>query len=129
MNIFALKTFLKPSLPRCAACMLLPLVATTASSGCLIAQEVEASDHNGVVLPMDDSVSRAVAVAIGGGKILAVGGKDDVLRLKGEGTRLVDFAGKTMLPGFVDALCSSDQGLQRMPADIREGEIRGPYRC
>ena len=33
----------------------------------------------------------------------AVGTKDEVLKTKGDATKLVDLEGRTMLPGFVDA--------------------------
>jgi len=42
-------------------------------------------------------------VAVKDGKILAVGAKDEVLKSKGEETKLIDLGGKTMLPGFVDS--------------------------
>jgi predicted amidohydrolase YtcJ len=45
----------------------------------------------------------AEALAIGGGRILAVGSTRDVLALRGPATRVVDAAGGTVLPGFTDA--------------------------
>ncbi len=59
--------------------------------------------HNGSILTIDDSAPRAEAVGVKDGKILAVGNKDDVLKTKGDTTKLVDLSGKTLLPGFVDA--------------------------
>ena len=58
--------------------------------------------HGGVILTIDDKNPTAEAVAVKDGKIVAVGTKDDVLKLKGDATRLVDLGGKTLLPGFVD---------------------------
>lgn len=58
--------------------------------------------HNGPILTIDDANPRAEAVAVKDGKILAVGKKDDVLKTKGDTTKLVDLSGRTMLPGFVD---------------------------
>lgn len=43
------------------------------------------------------------ALAIRGDRIAAVGTDDDVRNLRGPGTRVVDLAGRTLLPGFVDA--------------------------
>ena len=54
------------------------------------------------MVTIDDKNPTAEAVAIKGGKIVAVGTKADVLRLKGDDTRLIDLGGKTLLPGFVD---------------------------
>jgi predicted amidohydrolase YtcJ len=47
----------------------------------------------------------ASAVAVAGGRILAVGRGDDVLGLAGPGTRVVSLAGAALLPGFHDAHC------------------------
>ncbi|GMU51886.1 MAG: hypothetical protein AMXMBFR33_10320 [Candidatus Xenobia bacterium] len=44
----------------------------------------------------------AEALAVGGGKILAVGSRDEVMKLKGPDTEVVDLRGHTLCPGFVD---------------------------
>ncbi len=46
--------------------------------------------------------SRATAVAVAGGRIVAVG-HDDVAELVGPGTEVVDLAGRLLIPGFQDA--------------------------
>jgi predicted amidohydrolase YtcJ len=58
--------------------------------------------HGGDIVTVDDKYPSAEAVAIRAGKILAVGSKADLLKLKGETTQLVDLQGKTLLPGFID---------------------------
>ena len=57
---------------------------------------------NGKVVTMDPARPEATAVAIAGDRILAVGSDEEIGRLRGEGTRIVDLAGKTALPGFID---------------------------
>jgi predicted amidohydrolase YtcJ len=52
---------------------------------------------------MNDAAMRAEAVAEKGGKIIAVGSAADVMKLKGDKTKVIDLGGKTMLPGFFDA--------------------------
>ncbi|MFG1625755.1 amidohydrolase [Kribbella sp. NPDC049227] len=52
---------------------------------------------------MDDAQPRAQAVAVRNGRILAVGGDDAVLALRGSTTRVVDLRGRTVLPGFIDS--------------------------
>jgi hypothetical protein len=52
---------------------------------------------------MNDTAMRAEAVAVADGRILAVGSRDDVMKLRGPATQLVDLAGRTLVPGFVDA--------------------------
>jgi predicted amidohydrolase YtcJ len=59
--------------------------------------------HGGPIITIDDANPRAEAVAVKDGTIIAVGKKEDVLKTKGDATKLVDLEGKTMLPGFVDA--------------------------
>lgn len=45
----------------------------------------------------------AEALAIGGGRILAVGTREQVMRMAGPGTRQFNLQGQTLMPGFIDA--------------------------
>jgi predicted amidohydrolase YtcJ len=45
------------------------------------------------------------AVAVGGGRILAVGSTADIRALVGPGTREIEQRGRSLLPGFIDAHC------------------------
>ncbi|MFF0740806.1 amidohydrolase [Streptomyces sp. NPDC004111] len=56
----------------------------------------------GPVHTVDAARSRATSVAVRGGRIVAVG-HDEVRDLIGSRTRVVDLAGKLLLPGFQDA--------------------------
>ena len=42
------------------------------------------------------------AIAVRGGRIVAAGYRDEVMKLKGDKTRVVDLGGKTLVPGFID---------------------------
>ncbi|MBZ5610488.1 MAG: amidohydrolase family protein [Acidobacteriia bacterium] len=57
---------------------------------------------NGKVITADAGDSIAEAVAIRGGKILAVGTRSAVLRSRGSGTHMVDLHGRTVTPGLID---------------------------
>lgn len=57
--------------------------------------------RGGKVLPMP-GVAPAQALAISGGKILAVGREDEVVGLKSASTKIVDLGGRVLMPGFVD---------------------------
>lgn len=58
---------------------------------------------NAKVYTMDPAAPRAEAVAIRGPRILAVGKEDDLRDLaEGDGWRVIDLGGKTVLPGFID---------------------------
>jgi predicted amidohydrolase YtcJ len=65
--------------------------------------EAELVLYNANVLTIDPSQPRARAVAIAGGRFLAVGAESDVLNLATARTRRVDLGGRTVVPGFIDA--------------------------
>ncbi len=64
--------------------------------------------HGGAVIPMAGPPSAAApgvpadAIAIGDGRVVAVGPGRDILALAGPATRLVDLGGAAVLPGFQD---------------------------
>ena len=58
----------------------------------------------GSIITVNDAQPTAEAVAVKDGKILAVGARAEIERdYKGQTTTLVDLAGKTLLPAFLDA--------------------------
>jgi hypothetical protein len=57
----------------------------------------------GTILTVDAAFSTAEAIAIRGNTILAVGSAAAVRAAAGAGAQVIDLAGKTMLPGFIDA--------------------------
>jgi len=59
--------------------------------------------HNGRVWTVDPLQPEAQAIAIAGGRILAVGSDADVLAMAGPSTRKLDLGGKRVTPGFNDA--------------------------
>src|SRR5579884_889666 len=76
----------------------------------------------GRVLTMDAQNSVAQAVAIRDGRILAVGADDDVLRLAGDGTEVIDLDGRPTLPGLTDCHVhlASDAGRAVNAAECRD---------
>ena len=59
--------------------------------------------NNGNVITMDPAFPKAKWVAIRDGKILAVGGNDQLKEIRHKSTEIIDCKGKTVLPGFIDA--------------------------
>ncbi|HAI21775.1 MAG TPA: amidohydrolase, partial [Clostridiales bacterium UBA8153] len=57
----------------------------------------------GPVFTGDPRRSAAEAVAVSGDRILAVGRAADLARYRGPGTRVVELAGRFLMPGFIDA--------------------------
>ncbi len=56
----------------------------------------------GTVLTLDDAFSRAEALAVKEGRIVAVGSSEDLAGLIGPETETVDLDGRTLLPGLID---------------------------
>src|ERR1700761_5506698 len=57
---------------------------------------------NGKILTMDGQSRTAEAVAIRDGKFLAIGDSPTIRSMAGNGTRTIDLAGKTVVPGLID---------------------------
>ena len=64
--------------------------------------------HNGEILTVDEDFSVAEAVAIRDGVFLAVGTNQEVLRLRGPETQVMDLEGKTVTPGFIATDADND---------------------
>lgn len=77
--------------------------------GCaLAAAQVEAPPaevvyHGGTIITMDDDRPLAEAVAVRGGRIVAVGNADEVMSFADADTRILDLGERALLPGFVDS--------------------------
>jgi hypothetical protein len=58
---------------------------------------------NGKIVTVDRQFSIKQAVAVKDGRFVAVGGNDEVRRLAGPGTQVVDLKGRTVTPGLIDS--------------------------
>lgn len=58
---------------------------------------------NANIYTMDPARPRAEAIAVAADRILAVGSAAEVRRLAGDGAPTIDLAGRTVLPGLIDA--------------------------
>lgn len=103
------------------------VVAAMLTSGChrlAISAPDSGADtiyFGGNIITVNDAQPSAEAIAVKGGKVVAVGTRAEVERAqKGAGTQLVDLGGKTMVPGFVDAHSHfSEVGQQTIFANLR----------
>jgi len=105
-----------------------PSDPTAAPSNLQTNEEAEVIFHNGVILTMNPSHPSADAIAIRGGIILAVGSNAEILALRGAQTTVIDLAGRTLLPGFVDAhahLILDAQGSADKFTQIQSDALRG----
>ncbi len=68
------------------------------------------------------------SVAVGGGRILAVGPDRDIRALVGPATRVVELRGRTLLAGFQDAhVHPIHGGIGRLRCDLRAGRTPAQY--
>ena len=76
---------------------------------------------NGRVLTMDAALPRAEAFAIKYGRFIAIGSSADVRNLATRNTPVIDAAGMTVLPGFIDCHChpSGVNELYEVNANLR----------
>lgn len=59
--------------------------------------------HHGKIVTVDEKFTIAEAFAVRGDRIQVVGSNDDVLKLAGSQTKLIDLKGRTVIPGLIDS--------------------------
>ena len=65
------------------------------------------------------SVERAEAMAVRDGRVEAVGRNDEIVKLKGPSTEVIDLGGHFVMPGFNDAhVHLANAGFQRLTVDL-----------
>jgi predicted amidohydrolase YtcJ len=117
-------TCVKTILSACVASLLLPLTAFTQSSHQPPVETifVHGDILTGAHLKKSDASAtpaRVTALAIAGGRIVAVGSDDQVLKLKGESTKVIDLNGAFAMPGFNDAHTHiAGAGQQHLTVDL-----------
>ncbi len=89
--------------------------------------------YNGNIITVDAQQPRAQAMAIAGGRFLAVGTNDEIRPLSTARTRAVNLEGKTVVPGFIDAhthpASSGRRHLREVDCDLRSiAEIQAAIR-
>jgi predicted amidohydrolase YtcJ len=58
---------------------------------------------NGKIVTLDARSTIAAGLAVTGGRIAATGSNDDVRKLAGPSTRVIDLRGRTVIPGLIDS--------------------------
>jgi predicted amidohydrolase YtcJ len=98
-----------------ASFLLTPLaLAQTSASG-----SADLILRGGEIVTINDRQPKAEAVALKNGAILAVGDDKAVLKLKGPNTKVINLAGKTLMPGFIDGHAHAMQfGAQAVGANL-----------
>ncbi|MCJ7832205.1 MAG: amidohydrolase, partial [Actinobacteria bacterium] len=84
--------------------------------------------RSAAVYTVDPTRSRAEAVAVTGGRIVAVGADADVMGLQGPSTSVLDLGGKMLLPGFQDShIHPPSGGVQMRRCNLDIAEDRASY--
>jgi predicted amidohydrolase YtcJ len=66
------------------------------------AQDADTVLVNGKIVTVDDRFTIAEALAVRGGRVVAVGTSADIDKLKGPQTRVLDLGQRTVIPGLID---------------------------
>ncbi|MDA8074970.1 MAG: amidohydrolase [Actinomycetota bacterium] len=84
--------------------------------------------HNGVVHTLDPALIGASAIALGGGRILAVGDEATVREHVSGNAESIDLGGRTVLAGFQDGhVHASGAGIERNRCNLTEAHSRQEY--
>lgn len=74
------------------------------TTGSVYALTADVIYRNGAILTMaGESPAYVEALAVRDGKIAFAGSEETALKMKSEGTRVIDLRGKALLPGFIDS--------------------------
>lgn len=79
---------------------------SAAGSGSAAAAQEEPADlivRNAKIVTLDDALSEAQAIAIRGEGFVAVGREDQVMKFRGDRTRVIDAGGRRVIPGLNDS--------------------------
>ena len=72
------------------------------SSPAVRAQAPDLILHNGNIITLDDKLATASAVAIQGERISTLGASEQILKLAGPKTKIIDLKKRTVVPGLID---------------------------
>ncbi len=89
--------------PHRIALTLFLILATLTANAQSAEQPASLILHNGRIYTSDPQRPWAEALALRGAKIVAVGGDDEVTKLRGPRTRVMDLGGRMAMPGIIDS--------------------------
>ena len=94
---------MKRFIRRCLGIQVTALFLICCMSSSVFAVEADLIVYNGKIVTVDSDSSVCRAMAVKDNRILRVGGNQEVLQLKGDGSKVVDLKGKMVMPGFIDS--------------------------
>src|SRR5687767_4278359 len=87
---------------RIARLLALAILAALAHPALFAQQNVDTIITRGKILTVDGNFSVVEALAITGGRIVARGTSQEIAKLAGSSTRVIDVRGATVIPGLID---------------------------
>lgn len=84
----------------CSVCLFVLLFSSASLNA---AEKATMIFQNGRIITLDDQSRIVEAIAIRDGKILAVGSAAEVMKFKGDQTKVVSLKGKTVIPGLIES--------------------------
>lgn len=84
---------------------------------------------NAKVAVMDKNGTIAEAIAVKDGKVLATGTSEEILKLKGDSTEVIDAKGKTIIPGLNDSHLHLTRGGRFYNAELRWDGVKSLKRA
>ena len=82
---------------------ILALIISISIQACSTGEVADTIYTNGDIYTADANDTKVEAVAVKDGMIVAVGTKAEVMKMQGSETEMIDLAGKTMTPGFIES--------------------------
>lgn len=82
---------------------LLMVTVLALSQACSSGDKADAIYYNGSIYTADNNNPETEAVAVKNGMIVAIGSEEEVMKMKGGDTEMVDLNGNTMTPGFIES--------------------------
>jgi predicted amidohydrolase YtcJ len=104
---------------RTAAVVLLVAIAVPAS-----AQAPDTLLLNGKVVTIDRESSIREAIAIRGGRIVALGGSAELKKLAAPSTQVIDLGGRTVIPGLIDSHLHGIRAAQTFATEVNWTGVR-----
>jgi hypothetical protein len=108
---------MRPPTPLALFLLLLPITGTRGGAPATAAQGPTADTIlvGGKVITVDDNDRVAEAIAVGNGRIVAVGTNDEIVALASPATERIDLGGRAVTPGLLDAHAHFQSGgVQRL---------------
>ena len=100
----------------------LACVCSVVFAGAAGAQDADLIVHHGKVVTVDVGFTVREAMAVRGGKIVAVGSDEAILKLRGANTQVIDLAGRMVLPGLIDSHVHSTAAMTEFDHPIPDME-------